>query len=30
VGIFRERMKVSAPFPVDLDLTAVKARRGGE
>ncbi|MFI1755681.1 Uma2 family endonuclease [Streptomyces sp. NPDC020571] len=30
VGIFRERMKVSAPFPMDLDLTAVKARRGGE
>ncbi|GAA4784511.1 hypothetical protein GCM10023220_04850 [Streptomyces ziwulingensis] len=21
VGIFRERMKVSAPFPLDLDLT---------
>ncbi|MFC8736845.1 Uma2 family endonuclease [Streptomyces sp. NPDC057176] len=30
VGIFRERMKVSAPFPVDLDLTAIKPRRGGE
>ncbi len=30
VGIFRERMKVSAPFPMDLDLTAVRARRGGE
>ncbi|WP_315902740.1 Uma2 family endonuclease [Streptomyces salinarius] len=30
VGIFRERMKVSAPFPMDLDLTAVKPRRGGE
>ncbi|AKZ57442.1 hypothetical protein SAM23877_4397 [Streptomyces ambofaciens ATCC 23877] len=30
VGIFRERMKVSAPFPMDLDLTAIKARRGGE
>ncbi|MFD7706468.1 Uma2 family endonuclease [Streptomyces sp. NPDC059786] len=27
VGIFRERMKVAAPFPVDLDLTAVRARR---
>lgn len=30
VGIFRERMKLDAPFPVDLDLTAIKARRGGE
>ncbi|MGC9409610.1 Uma2 family endonuclease [Streptomyces sp. DZ1-3] len=30
VGIFRERMKLSAPFPMDLDLTAIKARRGGE
>ncbi|OKI88434.1 hypothetical protein AMK11_09760 [Streptomyces sp. CB02414] len=30
VGIFRERMKLSAPFPLDLDLTAIKARRGGE
>ncbi|MDT0614192.1 Uma2 family endonuclease [Streptomyces lancefieldiae] len=30
VGIFRERMKVSAPFPMDLDLTAIKARPGGE
>ncbi len=30
VGIFRERMKVSAPFPMDLDLTAIKPRRGGE
>ena len=30
VGIFRERMKVSAPFPMDLDLTAIKARRSGE
>ncbi|MEU0226747.1 Uma2 family endonuclease [Streptomyces sp. NPDC006284] len=30
VGIFRERMKVSAPFPMDLDLTAIKARRNGE
>lgn len=27
VGIFRERMKVDAPFPADLDLTAIKARR---
>ncbi|MGW0470356.1 Uma2 family endonuclease [Streptomyces coeruleorubidus] len=26
-GIFRERMKVSAPFPVDLDLTGIKPRR---
>jgi Uma2 family endonuclease len=26
VGIFRERMKVSAPFPVDLDLAEIKAR----
>ncbi len=30
VGIFRERMKVSAPFPMDLDLTAIKPRRVGE
>ncbi|GAA5213061.1 hypothetical protein GCM10023323_52430 [Streptomyces thinghirensis] len=30
VGIFRERMKVSAPFPMDLDLTAIKARPSGE
>ncbi|MFG3209164.1 Uma2 family endonuclease [Streptomyces tendae] len=30
VGIFRERMTVSAPFPMDLDLTAIKPRRGGE
>ncbi|MFI6205470.1 Uma2 family endonuclease [Streptomyces sp. NPDC051041] len=29
VGIFRERMKVSAPFPLDLDLTGIKPRRGG-
>ncbi|MFV0134307.1 Uma2 family endonuclease [Streptomyces sp. HMX87] len=29
VGIFRERMKVSAPFPADLDLTGIKPRRGG-
>lgn len=27
VGIFRERMKVEAPFPVDLDLTRIKTRR---
>ncbi|MEU6364876.1 Uma2 family endonuclease [Streptomyces sp. NPDC046931] len=27
VGIFRERMKVDVPFPVDLDLTQIKARR---
>ncbi|MFE0327058.1 Uma2 family endonuclease [Streptomyces sp. NPDC058960] len=26
VGIFRERMKVSVPFPVDLDLAEIKAR----
>ncbi|MGC9440296.1 Uma2 family endonuclease [Streptomyces sp. WG5] len=30
VGIFRERMKVSAPFPMDLDLTAIKARPSAE
>ncbi|CAL9546046.1 Uma2 family endonuclease [Streptomyces sp. enrichment culture] len=30
VGIFRERMKVSAPFPMDLDLTGIRPRRGGE
>ncbi|MFH9573675.1 Uma2 family endonuclease [Streptomyces sp. NPDC017230] len=30
VGIFRERMKVSAPFPMDLDLSAIKARPSGE
>lgn len=30
VGIFRESTKVSAPFPMDPDLTAIKARRGGE
>ncbi|MEU4653176.1 Uma2 family endonuclease [Streptomyces sp. NPDC023723] len=28
VGIFRERMKVAAPFPLDLDLTGIKPRRG--
>ncbi|WP_030379767.1 MULTISPECIES: Uma2 family endonuclease [unclassified Streptomyces] len=27
VGIFRERMKVDAPFPVDLDLTGIRMRR---
>ncbi len=27
VGIFRERMKIAAPFPVDLDLTGIKPRR---
>ncbi|MGW1255965.1 Uma2 family endonuclease [Streptomyces sp. NPDC002513] len=27
VGIFRERLKVDVPFPVDLDLTQIKARR---
>ncbi|MEV7203620.1 Uma2 family endonuclease [Streptomyces griseoluteus] len=26
-GIFRDRMKVEAPFPVDLDLTSIKTRR---
>ncbi|MFI5687732.1 Uma2 family endonuclease [Streptomyces sp. NPDC051636] len=26
-GIFRERMKMDVPFPVDLDLTAIRARR---
>lgn len=26
-GIFRERMKVDVPFPVDLDLPQIKARR---
>lgn len=30
VGIFRERMKLAAPFPVDLDLTQIKARRDKE
>ncbi|MGA5036252.1 Uma2 family endonuclease [Streptomyces capoamus] len=28
-GIFRERMKVDAPFPVDLDLTQIRTRRDG-
>ncbi|GAA2266337.1 hypothetical protein GCM10010145_35760 [Streptomyces ruber] len=27
VGIFRERMKMDAPFPVDLDLTGIRTRR---
>ncbi|MFI0807279.1 Uma2 family endonuclease [Streptomyces echinatus] len=26
-GIFRERMKLDVPFPLDLDLTQIKARR---
>ncbi|MFJ7158416.1 Uma2 family endonuclease [Streptomyces sp. NPDC101118] len=26
-GIFRDRLKVSVPFPLDLDLTTVTARR---
>ncbi|MCM2412419.1 Uma2 family endonuclease [Streptomyces sp. RKAG290] len=26
-GIFHDRMKVSAPFPLDLDLTAIVSRR---
>jgi Uma2 family endonuclease len=26
-GIFHDRMKVSVPFPVDLDLTEITARR---
>ncbi|MBM7436977.1 Uma2 family endonuclease [Streptomyces sp. HB132] len=26
-GIFHDRMKVSTPFPVDLDLTAIVSRR---
>ncbi|MFJ4014096.1 Uma2 family endonuclease [Streptomyces sp. NPDC090026] len=28
-GIFRERLKTDAPFPVDLDLTAITVKRGG-
>ncbi|MFJ2718672.1 Uma2 family endonuclease [Streptomyces sp. NPDC087437] len=28
VGIFRERMKVDAPFSVDLDLTGIRTRHG--
>ncbi|MGW6543206.1 Uma2 family endonuclease [Streptomyces massasporeus] len=27
VNIFRERMKVDVPFPADLDLTQIRARR---
>ncbi|MFF0446435.1 Uma2 family endonuclease [Streptomyces sp. NPDC004609] len=27
-GIFHDRMKVSVPFPVDLDLTRITPRRG--
>lgn len=27
IGIFRERMKVEVPFPADLDLTQIRARR---
>lgn len=30
VGIFRERMKIDVPFPVDLDLTQIKTRRTAE
>ncbi|MFK0202659.1 Uma2 family endonuclease [Streptomyces lavendulae] len=26
-GIFHDRLKVSAPFPIDLDLTAITAKR---
>ncbi|MFE7704294.1 hypothetical protein ACFU6I_00500 [Streptomyces sp. NPDC057486] len=26
-GIFHDRMKVSVPFPIDLDLTAITPRR---
>ncbi|MFH9981258.1 Uma2 family endonuclease [Streptomyces sp. NPDC017179] len=29
VGIFRERMKVDAPFSLDLDLTGIRTRHGG-
>ncbi|MFE0790685.1 Uma2 family endonuclease [Streptomyces mutabilis] len=29
IGIFRERMKLDAPFPMELDLTALKARPRG-
>ncbi|MER6114412.1 Uma2 family endonuclease [Streptomyces sp. NPDC001743] len=28
-GIFHDRMKISAPFPVDLDLSAIVSRRRG-
>ncbi|WP_202459934.1 hypothetical protein [Streptomyces sp. SID1328] len=27
VGVFRDRMKVGAPFPIGLDLTRIKTRR---
>jgi hypothetical protein len=27
VGIFRERMKMDVPFPMDLDLTQIRTRR---
>ncbi|WP_344288522.1 Uma2 family endonuclease [Streptomyces synnematoformans] len=27
IGIFHERLKVADPFPLDLDLTAIKPRR---
>jgi Uma2 family endonuclease len=30
VGIFRERMKADVPFPVDLDLTQIRTRHGGQ
>ncbi|WP_369177813.1 Uma2 family endonuclease [Streptomyces mutabilis] len=30
IGIFRERMKLDAPFPMELDLTALKARPRGK
>lgn len=26
-GIFHNRLKVTAPFPVDIDLTAIDRRR---
>ncbi|MFI9649876.1 Uma2 family endonuclease [Streptomyces sp. NPDC052040] len=29
-GIFRERMKVAVPFTMDLDLTAIRARRAAD
>ncbi|MGW2823307.1 Uma2 family endonuclease [Streptomyces sp. NPDC001443] len=28
-GIFRERLKIDVPFPMELDLTKIKARRDG-
>ncbi|GAA2772895.1 hypothetical protein GCM10010521_58900 [Streptomyces rameus] len=28
-GIFRERMRLEVPFPVDYDLTQIKVRRDG-